>query len=694
MLQFLQNLLHYLFVRIEAAFNLFFDDDWNPFYQLGALSFYFFWILALTGLYLFIFFETSIDGAYNSLEYLTNEQWYLGGVMRSLHRYCSDALAITVTLHLIREFSLGRFKGKRWFSWFTGIPLLWFLFAAAIGGYWLVWDQFAQYVAVATMEWMDWLPTFGDPMARNFLTNEAVSDRFFSLMVFLHIGIPLFMLVGMFIHISRLSKARSNPPKGLAIGTLAAFIILSLIKPAISADPADLSLTQLNIPVDWFFLTVYPLFDILGHGAVWAILVGLSTFLSILPLIAKFKKKAPSVVDPDHCSGCGWCELDCPYDAITFGEHPNPKYDRLAVVNDDKCVSCGICTGSCPTATPFQNVEDLKSGIGLPEFSVDDFKQEIISRMGELKGEGRIIVFGCKRGAAYETLSLDNVITINLPCIGFLPPSFVDYVVRKNYADGVMVTGCCLDNCYNRQGNLLVAERFKGERSPHLRTVAAKDDNKVRVRWAGPMELAPLRAEILAFSQSLRTDYVPENSASERFRSKGKNYFGQGLFYAAIILFVGYFSTSPSYTRVEEGNATVKLSLRHTGQIIGECRIMSDEELQRLPPNMRLAKVCPRERSSIEFQFLVDGVESYHQIIEPAGLNNDGKAKLYHRFTIKAGEHTITARLKDHRDLDDYNYQETQDIYLASRSVLVIDFDPDKKEFIILGATVKKIKEK
>ena len=688
MISVIQKSLHYLFERIEASFNLFFDDDWNPFYQLGALSFYFFWILGVTGLYLFIFFETSIDGAYSSLQYLTNEQWYLGGVMRSLHRYCSDALAITVTLHLIREFALGRFTGARWFSWFSGIPLLWFMFAAAIGGYWLVWDQSAQYIAVATMEWMDWLPIFGDPMARNFLTNDAVSDRFFSLMIFLHFGIPLFMMIAIFVHISRVTKAKSNPPRGLAIGTIIAFIVLSLIKPAISADPADLSQTQLNIPIDWIFLNVYPLLDSWGPGAVWALLVGLSMFLSVLPWLAKHKKIPAAIVDPDHCSGCGWCELDCPYDAIGFEPHPtNPKYSQVAVVYENKCVSCGICTGSCPTATPFQNVDELKSGIGIPSFTIDTLKQEIIASLSQLKGESRVIVFGCEKAADIEQIKQDNVISVNLPCIGFLPPSFVDYLLRKDRADGVMVTGCCLENCYYRTGNEWIGERFKGERSPHLRTVAAKDDNKVRVRWAGTMELSALKSEVATFSKSLAMDYVQEKTLSKRFRSKGKNYVGQALFYSAIILFIGIFSTFPTYTRVTEGNATVKLSLRHTGQIIGECRIMSEEELQRLPPNMRLAKVCPRERSSIEFQFLMDGVEFYHKVIEPAGINKDGRAKLYHRFTVKAGEHTVTARLKDHRDLDDYNYQETRKINLASRAVLVIDFDPDSKKFIIVGAT-------
>jgi len=84
---------------------------------------------------------------------------------------------------------------------------------------------------------------------------------------------------------------------------------------------------------------------------------------------------------------------------------------------------------------------------------------------------------------------------------------------------------------------------------------------------------------------------------------------------------------------------------------------------------------------------LLDDEVAYHKIIQPAGINKDGRAKLYHRFTIKAGNHKITARLKDHKDLQDYNYQETRQIHLASRAVLVVDFDPDEKKFIIIGAT-------
>ena len=68
------------------------------------------------------------------------------------------------------------------------------LFAAGVSGYWVVWDELAQYVAVATTEWLDTLPLFGEPIARNFLHPSTLGSRFFTLLVFIHIFVPLAML--------------------------------------------------------------------------------------------------------------------------------------------------------------------------------------------------------------------------------------------------------------------------------------------------------------------------------------------------------------------------------------------------------------------------------------------------------------------------------------------------------------------
>jgi hypothetical protein len=47
-----QSLLRGAFMRVEALFNRAFGDRLNPFYQLGAIAFFLFWVVAGRGLYL------------------------------------------------------------------------------------------------------------------------------------------------------------------------------------------------------------------------------------------------------------------------------------------------------------------------------------------------------------------------------------------------------------------------------------------------------------------------------------------------------------------------------------------------------------------------------------------------------------------------------------------------------------------
>ena len=74
-----------LFLRVEAGFNAAFGDRLNPLYHLGEITFFLFWIVVASGLYLYAFFKTGVTQAYSSVDELA-AQWWLGGVVRSLHR--------------------------------------------------------------------------------------------------------------------------------------------------------------------------------------------------------------------------------------------------------------------------------------------------------------------------------------------------------------------------------------------------------------------------------------------------------------------------------------------------------------------------------------------------------------------------------------------------------------------------------
>src|SRR5262245_41993390 len=117
------------FELIERPLDRLFGPALNPVAQLGALGFFFFWIVAVSGIYLFIFFDTGIERAYESVERITSDYWFHAGVMRSLHRYASDLMVVTLVVHVLRELAYDHYRGVRFFSWVTGVPLVFLLYA-------------------------------------------------------------------------------------------------------------------------------------------------------------------------------------------------------------------------------------------------------------------------------------------------------------------------------------------------------------------------------------------------------------------------------------------------------------------------------------------------------------------------------------------------------------------------------------
>jgi CDP-4-dehydro-6-deoxyglucose reductase len=272
-----------VFLAVERQFNRVFGDRLNPFYCLGAIAYYLLWLVVGSGLYLYIFFRTGVSEAYSSVDDLSHGQWWLGGIVRSVHRYASDALVLAILLHLTRHYTFDRFRSFRWFSWVSGTVLLALTYISGINGYMLPWDRTAQFVTQATAEWLDWLPVFGGVLIRNFISPEAVNDRLFSLLSFIHIGLPLALLALLWVHTQRVPGARTSPPRQVAIGVAVALLALALARPALSGPPADLATSPTTIPFDWFYLTVYPLIYAWGPGSTWAMVGGATLLCLLLP---------------------------------------------------------------------------------------------------------------------------------------------------------------------------------------------------------------------------------------------------------------------------------------------------------------------------------------------------------------------------------------------------------------------------
>lgn len=487
---------------VERAFDRAFGGAANPLRHLGALGFFLFWVMIASGTYLYIFYDTNVEGAYRSVERLMFKQPYAGGVIRSLHRYAGDAFMLVVVLHLLRELILGRFRGFRWFSWISGVPLLWLMFASGVVGYWLAWDRQGQFVAIATTEWLDWLQLFGDSLARNFVSSESVGDRLFTLLMFVHISVPLTLLAGMYIHIQRISYADVYPARALAWGIFAALLALSLVKPAGVQGPADLATAPQTLALDWFYLFIYPLMYWRSAGDAWALVGVVTMCLLVLPLLPRRAPAPVAQVSLANCNGCARCFADCPFEAIVMESRAGaPHGRRNAVVLADLCASCGVCVGACPSATPFRSGEILVTGIDLPQQPINALREALECALAvDVVPGSRLVVFGCDRGARAETLAGPGVSAFSLACAAVLPPSFVEYALR-NGADGVMVSTCG-EECEYRLGARWTLARLTRGREPRLR--ANVPHERLRIVAAGTGQEALLARALAEFRAAMK----------------------------------------------------------------------------------------------------------------------------------------------------------------------------------------------
>ncbi len=498
-----------IFERSENFFDAFFGGADNPLRHLGALGLFFLWILVASGLYLYTVLDTSVEGVYSSIDWLTREQWYLGGVLRSLHRYASDGFVLVMMLHLAREWAYGRYHGFRLYSWITGVPLIWLVYISGIGGYWIVWDRVAQFSAVATTELLDWLPIFSEPAARNFLAPDSVNDRLFTVLIFIHIVVPLMLVLGLWAHVNRISRVDYLPSRRVMLASMAVFLLLAAIKPAVSELPANLALAPADVRLDWFFLFLHPLTDITSPAAVWTLIFGTTILLFALPFLPHPKAQPVAVVDAANCNGCSRCHVDCPYEAIIMAPHPDKAAHQIAIVDPDYCAGCGICAGSCPSSTPFRSQEKLVTGIDMPQQPVDALRQQLEARIALLEGRTRLVVFGCDKGADIGALAGPDTATLSLICTGMLPPSFIEYALRSG-VDGIIVTGCREGGCDFRLGMEWTHARLNRQREPHLRALVPLD--RLQLVEASRTDGKQLAAAVSAFRAKLES----ETTASTR----------------------------------------------------------------------------------------------------------------------------------------------------------------------------------
>ncbi|UCB54794.1 MAG: hypothetical protein JSW45_12800 [Thiotrichales bacterium] len=155
-------------------------------------------------------------------------------------------------------------------------------------------------------------------------------------------------------------------------------------------------------------------------------------------------------------------------------------------------------------------------------------------------------------------------------------------------------------------------------------------------------------------------------------------YLLQAINYTVFMALIWYFATSPSVRILADDEAVITMAFAHAGDLREPCRKLSYEELAKLPPNMRKPEECPRERSPVAIEMVLDGETIYSRSLNPPGLYQDGGVDVYYSKKIPAGKHYFEIKMNDSVRVDGFNHTHEQEINVEPAQILLVDFDSEK----------------
>ncbi|WP_412540288.1 cytochrome bc complex cytochrome b subunit [Longispora sp. K20-0274] len=134
---------------MRKLFNKVFPDHWS--FLLGEIALYSFIVLLLTGTFLSLFFDPSMEevaynGVYTPLKGIEMSKAYestlnisfevRGGlIIRQMHHWAALLFMAAIVIHMLRVFFTGAFRKPREANWMIGFLLFWLGFMEGLFGY-------------------------------------------------------------------------------------------------------------------------------------------------------------------------------------------------------------------------------------------------------------------------------------------------------------------------------------------------------------------------------------------------------------------------------------------------------------------------------------------------------------------------------------------------------------------------------
>jgi menaquinol-cytochrome c reductase cytochrome b subunit len=167
---------YFLFRKVPA------DTNWMQ--TLGSATLTAFIVQAVTGVILAMYYEPTPQGAYSSIQNITDHVT-MGWLVRGMHKWGASVFIILMFLHMGRVFLFGAYKYPRELNWIVGVLLLLMGMLEGFTGYLLPWDQTAYWATVVGINLNGTAPFLGPWLAQFLRGGQEIGaetlTRFYSI---------------------------------------------------------------------------------------------------------------------------------------------------------------------------------------------------------------------------------------------------------------------------------------------------------------------------------------------------------------------------------------------------------------------------------------------------------------------------------------------------------------------------------
>ncbi|GBD07679.1 Menaquinol-cytochrome c reductase cytochrome b subunit [bacterium HR21] len=406
----------------------------NPLRHLESLSLWLLVLATVSGVYVFFAYPLSPWEAYRAVAAWAG----VNGFLRSVHRYSSDWLMVTVVLHGLQMALEGKFR--RWVEWVSGLLLLGALWVVGVTGLMLVWDEQAQLLGLLSVRLLVGSGLFEPGIARIFFaTHPEALGGVFRILLFVHIFLTLLLLGGIWLHTVRLARPRLVPPRALLLWSTTLVAAMALLFPVESGQQLSAHILPVEALLDPWYGVGFLLLRILSPTMVCVVLGVVGGGLLLLPFLERRRWRQYPQIDRERCDACQQCVLDCPYGALQMREWEGKV---VAELSPARCVECGICVASCPER-------------GIVSAGVPDLPAV---------RPGSVLLLLCSGMPLPGELRRDPFVVVSVPCVGSVHADGVQEWLRHGW---VAVVHC--QRCVYRFGADWLRLRYSGRRRPRLR---------------------------------------------------------------------------------------------------------------------------------------------------------------------------------------------------------------------------------